>query len=141
MISIFCGVSETDHVVLTVLSQNRDDLSTVRMSTIDYNALVFRVSRKLDELNEPEQLVFMCRDLLPSESESDIQDALLLLRKLEECKHLGPDRLEMMKDILKMWRNGLFLEELKSSKEKDGSTLICLNRSFVSSTNSMIWND
>ena len=101
MISIFCGVSETDHVGLTVLSQNQDDLSTVRMSTIDYNALVFRVSRRLDELNEPEQLIFMCRDLLPPGSEGDIQDALLLLRKLEECKHLGPDCLEIMKDILK----------------------------------------
>ena len=94
-------MSEADHGGLTVLSQNQDDLSTVRMSTIDYNALVFRVSRRLDELNEPEQLIFMCRDLLPSGSEDDIQDSLLLLRKLEECKHLGPDCLEIIKDILK----------------------------------------
>ena len=95
-------MSETDHVGLSdILSQNQADLSTVRMSTIDYNALVFRVSRRLDELNEPEQLVFMCRDLLPSGSDGGIQDALLLLKKLEECKHLGPDRLQIMKDILK----------------------------------------
>ena len=99
---IFCGVSETDHVGLTdILSQSQHDSSAVRMSTIDYNALLFRVSRRLDELNESEQLNFICRDLLPSGSEDDIQDSLLLLKKLEECKHLGPDRLQIMKDILK----------------------------------------
>lgn len=86
---------------IEILSQNRGDLSTVRMSIIDYNALVFRVSRRLDELNEPEQLIFMCRDLLPSGSDGGIQGALLLLKKLEGRKHLGPDCLEIMKDILK----------------------------------------
>ena len=88
-----------------------------KMSNVEYNSLLFQISRRLGELNEYEQLVFMCRDLLPSGSE-DNQDVLSLFRKLEERDHLGSDRLGVMRDLLKGLKEWDLLGKVKKFESK-----------------------
>lgn len=71
------------------------------MSEIEYNNLLFEISRSLDELNVCEQLMFSCRGKLASGSEDNIPDVLSLFKELEARNHLGPDRLGIMKALLK----------------------------------------
>ena len=71
------------------------------MSAIEYNNLLYHISKRLDELKDLKQLLFMCRGKLASGSEDNIQNALSLFKELEERNKLGIDRLEEMKELLK----------------------------------------
>ena len=87
------------------------------MSNIEYNNLIFQISRRLGEINVQEQLVFMCRDLASS-SADDIQDALELFKDLEEHNHLGPDCLDVLKELLKGVKEWSFLGEVEKFERK-----------------------
>ena len=71
------------------------------MSVIEYSDLLFEISRRLDELNVLDRLLFMCRRNLAPGSADNIQNALSLFEKLEEQNDLGADRLEVIKRLLK----------------------------------------
>lgn len=71
------------------------------MSAIEYNNLLFEISQRLDELNVLDRLLFMCRGKLAPGSEGNTQNVLSLFKELEEQNHLGTDRLEVMKELLK----------------------------------------
>lgn len=70
------------------------------MSKIEYNNILFQISRRLEELNVRRQLLAMCRGKIASRSEDSIQDVFSLFEELEEKGFLGPDNLEMVKELL-----------------------------------------
>ena len=88
------------------------------MSNIEYNDLLFEISERLDELNVRERLIFMCRGKLASGSEDSIHDALSLFKELEERDCLGPDRLEIVKDILKRLKEWVLFGKVKTFQSK-----------------------
>ncbi|XP_067038384.1 uncharacterized protein [Acropora muricata] len=71
------------------------------MSETEYNSLLFRISKRLDNINDLEHILFICRGKLEHQADQDINNTLSLLRKLEDCNFLGVDYLQLVKDILK----------------------------------------
>ncbi|KAL9984454.1 hypothetical protein ACROYT_G006747 [Oculina patagonica] len=73
------------------------------MSAIEYRNLLYEVSQEIDWLTERQRLLFICEaeGLIVTGSESNIQDVLSMFKGLEERNHLGIDRLEVLKDLLK----------------------------------------
>ena len=88
------------------------------MSDIEYSDLIFKISERLDELNVRERLIFMCRRKLASGNENSIQDALSLFKELEEQDCLGPDRLEIVKDVLKNVEEWVLFGKVKRFESK-----------------------
>ena len=66
----------------------------------EYNALLEEIIRLLDELNDLERLVSVCRGKLSQESEGLVEDVRSLFKELENQNILGLDRLDILKDIL-----------------------------------------
>ena len=71
------------------------------MSETEYNSLLFRISKRLDDINDLEHILFICRGKLQHQADQDIHNTLSLLRKLEDNNFLGVDYLQLVKDILK----------------------------------------
>jgi len=88
------------------------------MSAIEYNNLLFEISRRLDELNVLDRLRFMFRGKLASGSEAIIQDALSLFKELEEQNILGADRLVEMKELLNGVEEWSLLEKVEKFESK-----------------------
>ena len=88
------------------------------MSAIDYNNLLFEISQRLEELNVLERLLFMCRGKLASGSEDNIQDVLSLFKELEEQNNLGTDRMEVIKGLLKSFKEWTFFGRVKEFERK-----------------------
>ena len=88
------------------------------MSAIEYNNLLFEISRRLDELNVLDRLRFMFRGKLTSGSEDIIQDTLSLFKELEEQNILGADRLEEMKELLNGVEEWSLLEKVEKFESK-----------------------
>ena len=70
------------------------------MSAIEYNNFVFNTIQRLRELNVGEQLRFMCRGKLSPRDEQNL-DLFLMFEELEQNGFLGPDKLEVLKEVLK----------------------------------------
>jgi len=66
----------------------------------DYNCLLAQVNLGLDELNDLERLISMCRGKTSVETEGNIHDVRTLLKELERQGHLGVGRLDFLKEIL-----------------------------------------
>ncbi len=88
------------------------------MSAIEYNNLLFEISERLDELNVRNRLLFMCRGNLPAGVEGNIQDALSLLKELEEQNYLGADRLEVIKGLLKSFKEWSLFGKVRKFESK-----------------------
>ena len=88
------------------------------MSVIEYNNLLFEISRRLDELNVLDRLQFMFSEKLASGSEGIILDALSLFQELEEQNLLGADRLEEMKELLNGVEGWSLLEKVEKFESK-----------------------
>ena len=71
------------------------------MSEVEYNSLLYRISKRLDEINVLEHILFMCRGKLANRADDTIRDTLSLFTKLEESSFLGVDSLQVLKDIVK----------------------------------------
>ena len=74
--------------------------TTVEMSYLEYSYLLFEISQRLDQLNEHEHIILMCRGLVASRPE-DIPNALSLFRELEEQNNLAIDQVELLIELLK----------------------------------------
>ena len=75
------------------------------MSAIEYKYLLYEISARLVELNEIDRLVFMCKGNLASGSEdNNIRNVLSLFKELEELGNLGADRLDVIKGLLKSFK-------------------------------------
>ena len=100
------------------ISGKRHLNSVLKMSAIEYNNLLFEISQRLEELNVLDRLLFMCRGKLASRSEDNIPDMLSLFKELEEHNNLGTDRLEVIKGILKSFKEWSFFERVKEFERK-----------------------
>ena len=95
------------------------------MSSVEYNNLLFEISQRLEELNVLDRLPFMCRGKLSSGSEDNIQDVLSLFKELEEQNNLGINRMEVIKGLLKSFKEWSFLEELEILRGRGRNTMAC----------------
>ena len=96
------------------------------MSAVDYNRLIFEISERLDKLNVGRKLFVMCRGKVAPRSEGNEQDAFSLFEELEKKGFLAPDRLDVLKDLLKGVKEWAFLEEVEKfeSKRKEYDVLL-----------------
>ena len=88
------------------------------MSAIEYNNLLFEISQRLEELNVLGRLLFMCRGKLAPGSEDIIQDVLSLFKELEEQSNLGADRMEVIKGLLKSFKEWSFFVKVEKFEKK-----------------------
>ena len=88
------------------------------MSVIEYNNLLFEISQRLEELNVLDRLLFMCRGKLASGSEDNIQDVLSLFKELEEQNSLGTNRMDVIKGLLKSFKEWSFFGRVKDFERK-----------------------
>ena len=88
------------------------------MSAIEYNNLLFKVSQRLNELNVGRQLLIMCRGKVAPRSEENLQDVFSLFVELEEKEFLGPDRLDVLKDVLEGLEEWPLLENVEKFEAK-----------------------
>ena len=70
------------------------------MSEVEYNALIFEISEKIEETNL-DFLKFMCRHHLGNGTWEHITTVRKLLLELEKKNRLGIDRLDLLKEIVK----------------------------------------
>ena len=96
------------------------------MSAVEYNSLIFEISQRLDELNVGSKLIVMCRGKVAPRSERNIQDALSLFVELEGKEFLGPDKLDVLKQLLKGVKEWVLLEKVEKfeSKRKEYDVLL-----------------
>ena len=88
------------------------------MSEIEYNNLLFEISRRLDELDARKQLLIMCRGKVATRSEDSIQDVFSLFEELEQKDFLGLDRLGILKDMLKGVKEWALFGKVKKFESK-----------------------
>jgi len=74
------------------------------MSDVQFNALRIKVSEKIAE-KELLRLKRLCRGKI-STADGDINTVWDLLLDLEKCNNLGPDKLDVLKDVLDNVRGG-----------------------------------
>ena len=87
------------------------------MSEYEYNNLLYKISKRLDKIHVGEQLLVICRGKLPTRNEENIP-TFSLFKELEGKGFLSPDRLNVLKAMLKASRNGHFLKRLRSLRLK-----------------------
>ena len=98
------------------------------MSTVEYNCLIYEIRERLDELDVGKKLIFMCRGKVAPRSEENMQDASSLITELEEKEFLGPDNLDLLKDLLKGVKEWALLEEVEKFESKRKEYDILLNQ-------------
>ena len=88
----------------------------------EYNALLEEIIRVLDELNDLERLVSVCRGKLSEESEEEseglIEDVRSLFKELENQNILGLDRLDILKEILTETEKKDLLKKVEEFEER-----------------------
>ena len=82
------------------------------MSAIEYNNLLRKISQRLDDINSGQQLLVICSGMLAVRNEESIPTLSLFL-ELEEKGFLSPDRLTVLKTILKGVKEWAFLEKVE----------------------------
>ena len=87
------------------------------MSYEEYNGLLSKISRRLDQLDQHEHLFFVCRGRVESRPE-DIPDALSLFQELEEQNDLTIDRVELLKELLKEVEEWSLFEKVGKFEDK-----------------------
>ena len=70
------------------------------MSELEYNNLLYQISKKFDELNVGEQLLVMLRRKVAARSGEDFQ-TFSLFEELEQKGFLSPSHLALLKGMLK----------------------------------------
>ena len=87
------------------------------MSAIEYNNLLRKISQRLDDINSGHQLLVICSGRLAARNEESIPTLSLFL-ELEEEGFLSPDRLTVLKTILKGVKEWAFLEKVEKFEQK-----------------------
>ena len=90
----------------------------LKMSAIEYNDLLFKVSQRLNELNVDRRLLVMCRGKVAPRSEENLQDVFSLFVELEDKEFLGLDRLDVMKEVLEGLKEWSLLENVEKFEAK-----------------------
>lgn len=107
------------------------------MTEVVYNNLLYQISKRLYELDVGDQLLFLCRGKVTDYGDENIQTRSLI-KELEDDGFLSPDRLVLLKGILKGVEERLFYNKLKSLRPKERNTVACLRRLLEHSTSSII---
>ena len=96
------------------------------MSVVEYNSLLFEISQRIDELNVGRKLVIMCREKVAPRNEENMQDVFPLFVELEQNGFLGPDKLKILKDLLKSLKEWSLFEKVKlfETKRKEYNGLL-----------------
>ncbi|PFX14010.1 hypothetical protein AWC38_SpisGene21867 [Stylophora pistillata] len=102
----------------------------------EYNGLLEEIIRVLDELNDMEGLMSLCRGKLPEENEGNIKNTRRLLEELENHDHLGVDQLDILKEILtKTEKKNLLLKvneyEKRRNEEEESESRIGSEVTYV----------
>ena len=84
----------------------------------EYNELLQQISQALDESNELERLILICRGQLSVESERNIHDVRTLFTELEIQNNLGIGRLNILKEILKATNSDDLLKKLEQFERR-----------------------
>ncbi|PFX12077.1 hypothetical protein AWC38_SpisGene24020 [Stylophora pistillata] len=84
----------------------------------EYNTLLEEIIAVLDELNDLERLVLVCRGKLSEESEGLIEDVRSLFKVLENQNILGLDRLDILKEILTETEKKDLLKDVEEFEER-----------------------
>ena len=77
-----------------------------------YNNLLEQIIRVLDELNDLERLISICRGHITDGRRASIHDVRSLFRELERNGYLGIDCLEILKEILIQMEKSDLLEKV-----------------------------
>ena len=96
------------------------------MSEFEYNNLLFQISQRLDNINAAKQLLVICRGKLAARRGEENIPTFSLFEELEEKGFLSPDRLTVLKAILKgveEW-GPLQKDEKFSCKRKEYNNLL-----------------
>ena len=101
------------------------------MSAVEYNSLLFEISQRLDELNVGRKLLVMCRGKVAPRSEETMQDIFPLFVELEQNGFLGPDKLEVLKDLLKGVKERSLFGNVKAFEAKEKNITACWKRSSL----------
>ena len=84
----------------------------------EYKALIEKIIPALDELNDLERLIAICRGNIREESEGIIEDVRSLFKELENQDILGIDCLDILKDILTETEKNDLLQEVEEFEER-----------------------
>ena len=84
----------------------------------EYRDLLEQIILPLDELNELERLMAMCRGKISEESEGHIQDVRSLFKELENQDNLGIYHLDILKAILAEMENNELLKKVEKFEER-----------------------
>ena len=87
------------------------------MSEVEYNNLLYQISKRLDELDVGDQLLFLCRGKVTDHGEENIQTRSLI-KELEDNGFLSPDRLVLLKGILKGVEEWTLFEQVEKFEAK-----------------------
>ena len=95
------------------------------MSATEYNNLLREISQRLDNINAGQQLLVICSGKLAARNEESIP-TMLLFKELEEKGFLSPDRLTVLKAILKGVKEWTFLNNVRKfeCKRKEYNNLL-----------------
>jgi len=84
----------------------------------EYNRLLKQSIQVLDELNDVERLVAICRGKISEESEGHIRDVCSLFEELENQNNLGIYRLGILKEILTETENHDLFKVVEEFEER-----------------------
>ena len=84
----------------------------------EYNRLLTQIIQVLDELNDVERLVAICRGKISEESEGHIRDVCSLFEELENQNNLGIYRLGILKEILTETENHDLFKVVEEFEER-----------------------
>ena len=87
------------------------------MSDVEFNALLIKVSEKI-AVTELARLKRLCRGKISTADGRNINSVWDLLLELEKCSNLGPDKLDVLKDVLANVKGGKpLLKDVKKFEE------------------------
>ena len=97
------------------LLENVEKFETKRK---DYHGLLEQFIQALDELNDVEQLVSICKGKLSGERQGNIRDVRSLFQELKNNSCLEINRLDILKEILRQTDKRDLLEKVKGFEER-----------------------
>ena len=97
------------------LLENVEKFETKRR---EYDGLLEQIIQELDELNDLERLVSICKGKIPKDRQGSIHDVRSLFEELKNNNSLGIDHLDVLKVILSRTEKGDLLENVEEFEER-----------------------
>ena len=97
------------------LLENVEKFETKRK---EYDGLLEQIIQALDELNDVERLVSICKGKIPEEMQGNIRDVRSLFKELKNNNCLGINRLDILKEILMQTDKKDLLKKVEEFKER-----------------------